>query len=248
MKWNDKGIVLSAKKYSESGLILAVMTANHGNHKGLVRWGNSKTGRSLYQPGNMIQVSWNARLEDHLGSFRCELVKTSLSEFLSDPLKLAALSSICALTELSFPEREPHPVFYGGLEELLLRISEPNWTQRYVTLELLILSELGFGLDLAACAVSGMREELVYVSPKTGRAVSKDAGAPYRKKLKVLPEFLLNQKKVLRDVSLAEIYKGLSLSGYFLDRHIFSQRTRREPSARTRFVDRIKQMSTISSM
>ena len=248
MKWNDCGIVLSAKKYSESGLILAVMTANHGNHKGLVRWGNSKAGRSLYQPSNLIQVSWNARLEDHLGSFRCELIQTNLSEFLSDPLKLSALSSICALTELSFPEREPHPVFYGGLEDLLLRISEPDWNQRYVFLELLILSELGFGLDLAACAVSGMTEELAYVSPKTGRAVSKAAGAPYRRKLKVLPEFLLSQKKVFGDVPLVEIYKGLSLSGYFLERHIFSQRTGKEPSARTRFVDRIKQMSTISSM
>ena len=149
---------------------------------------------------------------------------------------------------MSFPERESHPIFYGGLEDLLLRISEPDWLQRYVCLELLILSELGFGLDLSACAVSGMTEELAYVSPKTGRAVSKAVGAPYHRKLKILPEFLLSQKKLFRDLPLVEIYKGLSLSSYFLERHIFSQRTGKEPSARTRFVDRIKQMSTISGI
>ena len=247
MNWSDEGIVLSARKHGETSVIVTLMTAEHGRHAGLVRGGTAQRARGLYEPGNLVTADWRARLEDHLGTFKCELLKSNAALVLDFPLRLAGLSSACAVTERALPEREPHPQHYLCLSALLAAIEEDNWVQRYVLWELQILANLGFGLDLSACAATGNTDHLIYVSPRSGQAVSAEAGAPYRKKLLPLPSFLLGSASEVASPSSQDLTKGLELTGYFLRRQVFIHHKTGGPSARTRFVDRLTHKGTISS-
>jgi len=234
MDWRDDGIVLSLRKHGESSVIVHLLTREHGRHSGLVRGGNSKKLRGVLQPGNEVHANWRARLEEHLGGYSIELLDGHTGRVLSDPNRLAAMSSACALVDICLPEREPHLNLFASLKALLLVLPDEGWEGAYVAWELSLLAELGFGLDLSACAATGATEDLIYVSPKSGRAVSAEAGEVYRKKLLPLPAFLL-QNTAFNSTSLSE---GLRLTGYFLERHVLSPHGKLLPDARGRIAPR----------
>src|SRR5262249_43073865 len=220
MDWADDGIVLAARPHGESSAILTLLTRGHGRHAGLVRGGWSRRMRGLLEPGNRVQATWRARLPEHLGNYTCEPAG-SMAVLLDAPTRLAALTSAAAVSELALPEREPHPQAFDGFERLLAVLrsapGELEWQAAYVRWEMNLLAEIGFGLDLARCAASGAVENLAYVSPKSGRAVSAAVGAPYRTRLLPLPAFLAGS-------GLADggaILDGLRLTGHFLDQHVF---------------------------
>lgn len=230
MDWRDDGIVLSLRRYGESSVVVHLLTREHGRHSGLVRGGNSKKQRGVLQPGNEVHANWRARLEEHLGGYSIELLDGHTGRVLSDPNRLAAMSSACALVDICLPEREPHLNLFASLKALLLVLPDEGWEGAYVAWELSLLAELGFGLDLSACAATGATEDLIYVSPKSGRAVSAKAGEVYRKKLLPLPTFLL-QNTAFNSKSLSE---GLRLTGYFLERYVLSPHGKLLPDARGR--------------
>ena len=234
MDWTDDGIVLSARRHGENAAIVSLLTREHGRHPGLVRGGAGRKMRGTLQPGNAVHAHWRGRLAEHLGSYTCELVQAYAAEILDTPLQLAALSAACALAETALPEREPHPAVYDGLRVVLDALDVDWWPSIYVKWELGLLQELGFGLDLAACAATGTVDDLAYVSPKSGRAVSLEAGAPYKGVLLTLPAFLLGGGGAgdARDVA-----DGLKLPGFFLERHVYHGPL---PPARERLTQRIE--------
>lgn len=242
MEWTDQGIVLSARRHGESSVILSVLTAEHGRHAGLVRGGSSRRQRGILEPGNLVTATWRARLEDHLGSFSVELLRNPSAAWLDDPARLSALSAACIIADQTLPEREPSDTIYQGMRDLFAAMADggagegPGWVAAYVAWELALLGELGFGLDLTACAATGQNDALAYVSPRSGRAVSISAGEPYREKLLKLPGFLVGQGAP----SPVDIADGLALTGYFLDRHLFAPHQRRLPDPRARLVERIR--------
>ncbi len=247
MNWSDIGIVLSARKHGEGSAIVSLMTLEHGRHAGLVRGGSGKRARGIYEAGNLVSVEWRARLEDHLGSFTCELLQPQAALYLDDSFRLSGLSSACAVLEMALPEREPHPEIYESLFNFIVNLSEDTWLEEYVKWELDLLADLGFGLDLTSCASTGQNDELIYVSPKSGQAVSTNAGEPYKDKLLALPDFLMNEQKNPPEIDFNALYLGLNLTGYFMGRHVFIHHNNGEPPARIRLVDRIKQKHTISN-
>lgn len=231
MEWSDQAFVLSARPFGEGAALVALLTRDHGRHNGLVKGGASRKDRGTYQPGNKVAASWRARLDDQLGSLRCEPLGPGTASFLDDRSRLAAISSACALCETALPEREIHGALYEALDALMASMNGESWPEIYIRWELVLLRELGFGLDLSACAATGNTEALAFVSPRTGRAVSADAGRPYRDRLLKLPGFLVGEG----EADMAEVQAGLRLTGHFLERHI-----PRLPAARTRFIDRLR--------
>ena len=261
MEWRDNGFVLNARRHGESGLIVELLTAEHGRHAGLVRGGQSPRRRALLQPGNAIAAVWRGRLPEHLGTLDCELVAAHAARLLDDPDRLAALSAATALLLAALPEREPHPDLYASFAGLLAALaptlpspasggrlgrgsaaaldSPDLWMPAYVAWECGLLAALGFGLDLARCAVTGTNEDLVYVSPRSGRAVSRESGAPYRDKLLPLPGFLWRDSPALP----ADIVAGLVLTRHFLLHHLLEPQGGRLPEARERLVERMRQLA-----
>ena len=235
MDWSDHGIVLSARKHGESAAIVTLLTGLHGRHAGLVRGGAGRRARGVYQPGNRVDATWRARLAEHLGTYSCELSRAHAADHLHHPLRLLALAAACAILDAGLPEREPHPVLFERLDALLEGLGADGWAADYVRWEVLLLSELGFGLDLSACAATGATDDLIYVSPRTGRAVSQAAGAPYRDRLLALPSFLAGQ--IGAPPGASDIYDGLKLTGHFLDAHVFAPDDRALPAVRTRLVE-----------
>ena len=242
MDWTDDGIVLAARRHGESALVLSLLTRAHGRHAGLVRGGAGRRGRALYEPGNRLHATWKARLTEHLGSYVCELVAADAAALLDDAGRLAALSSACALVEVALPEREPHPNAYEGLGALIQALSQPNYVTEYVRWELALLTELGFGLDLASCAATGANDDLAYVSPKSGRAVSAAAAEPYRQRLLPLPRFLIAPV----EPAAREVAEGLRLTGHFLAEHVFAHRQGGAPAARERLVERLARQTRMT--
>jgi DNA repair protein RecO (recombination protein O) len=243
MQWRDSGIVLRARRHGERALLLHVLTQEHGRHAGLLRNGQSAKQRGWYEPGNELDIAWRARLAEHLGTFRAELQRSHAARFLDDPPRLAALAAAAALADAVLPEHEPHPRAYRGLLELIAALEEGRgWAGRYVRWELDLLAELGFGLDLASCAATGRNDNLIYVSPRSGQAVSASAGEPYRDKLLLLPPFLIAEGTPTQ----ADLADGLTLTGFFLERRVAQPHDRKLPAARARFVDAIRRMATIS--
>jgi DNA repair protein RecO (recombination protein O) len=237
MEWRDTGFVLATRRHGESALIAELLTREHGRHAGLVRGGQSPRRRALLQPGNHILAHWRGRLPEHLGSFDCELVEAHAVRFLDDADRLAAVTSAIALLLAALPEREPNAELYQSFAALLSAFnSSANWLRHYVEWEIGLLSSLGFGLDLVHCAVTGAAEDLAYVSPRTGRAVSRAAAAPYRDKLLPLPAFLWRDSPAER----RDIAAGLVLTGYFLLHHLLEPHGRRMPEARERLAERMR--------
>ncbi len=235
MDWQDNGIILSVRKHGETSAIVNVLTRTHGRHAGLVRGGGGKRMSGILQPGNKVQARWHARLPEHLGTYTVEPVTAYAASALSDARKLAALTSACALIEAALPERQAHPAVLDGLEVLLTSLDDDTvWPVIYVKWEIGLLAELGFGLDLAHCAATGTTEDLTYVSPRTGRAVSTAAAQPYKERLLPLPAFLLDSG------ADADIAGGLQLTGYFLENHVFQHRDADMPAARRRLAERFR--------
>ncbi len=233
IEWVDHGIVLSVRRHGEYDAIVQVLTEEHGRHAGVVKGGAGRKARGAYQPGNLLQVKWRARLDEHLGTFSGEVEKVYAAEAMLDRRSLTALTALCATAEAVLPEREPHALAYQQACHLLDTLGEPNWAADYVLWEMHLLNELGFGLDLSSCAATGDLEDLIYVSPKSGRAVSRDAGAPYRAQLLPLPAFLTAAEQ--RDPDITEIAAGFDLTGFFLERHIYAPHRQTLPDARQRY-------------
>ena len=246
MNWSDIGIVLSTRKHGEGSAIVSLMTPEHGRHAGLVRGGSGKRARGIYEAGNIVSADWRARIEEHLGSFTCELIKPQAALYFDDSLRLAGLSSVCAVLEMALPEREPHPEVYESLFNFIANLDSENWLEDYVRWELKLLSDLGFGLDLTTCASTGQSDELIYVSPKSGQAVSTTAGEPYKDKLLALPSYLQKGGEASDQNHFEAVFQGLHLTGYFMDRNVFIHSKNGAPPARTRLVDRVKQKHMIA--
>lgn len=246
MEWEDDGIVLATRRYGEGALIVQLLTRGHGRHAGLVRGGQGRKLRTVYQIGNHVSAVWKARLAEHLGTLSGELRHGHAARVLEDPARLACLAAAAALAEAALPEREPHARAFEGLCALLDALDEDRgWAVGYVEWEMLLLAELGFGLDLSRCAATGERADLVYVSPRSGQAVSAAAGEPYRDKLLPLPRFLLAPQGE-RAPSPAEVFDGVTLTGYFLDARVFGPAGCDLPQARARFVDLLERMATMA--
>src|SRR5271154_1675579 len=258
MEWHDQGVVLAERRHGESGAIVSVLPVEHGRHAGRVRSTQSARTRGVFVPGNLVLASWRARLDEHLGTFTAELVTPFAARVLDDPGRPArpasacrptapgrpaCRASACALTDLALPEREPHPRAFAALHALMETAARQDWAAAYVRWELDLLAELGFGLDLRNCAVTGTTDDLGFVSPRTGRAVSIVAAEPWRDRLLALPRFLVDQAIT---PSPAELRAGLALTGLSLATPLFAPPGRGEPAARSRLLERIDRLDTIS--
>lgn len=231
MEWQDEGVVLSARPHGETDAILSALTFEHGRHVGLVKGGVGRRARPLLQPGNRLELTWKARLTEHLGHFSAEPLQAFGNRLLDDPLRLAALASATALVDEGLAEREPHPRLYAALLVLLeAMLADPRWPETYVRFELVLLQELGFALDLERCAVTGATDDLAFVSPRTGRAVSRGAAGDLAARLLPLPPFLVADVPA----TFTDVAAGLRLSGHFLAKHLFAAADRPLPAARER--------------
>ena len=218
MDWRDEGILLTARRHGESAAIVEIFTAAHGRHAGVVRGGASRRMAPILQPGTRLAVDWSARLEEHIGSFRVDPVAGLAPAVMADGAALAALTAMTALVAATLPERDAHPDLYARSRDLVAALATvPDWPARYAAWELALLAELGFGLDLAACALTGATQDLAWVSPRTGRAVSRGAGAPWADRLLALPAFLRLDHAPAGPGDLAA---ALALTGHFLDARV----------------------------
>jgi DNA repair protein RecO (recombination protein O) len=233
MEWTDEGIVLSVRPHGEAGAIAELLTRAHGRHLGLVHGGRSRRLRPVLQPGNAVRAVWRARLAEHLGFMTIEADTSYAAQVMSDRLALLGLGSVCYLARL-LPERDPHPDVYDSLRHLMAALADGgDWPAMLVEWELALIGELGFGLDLSRCAATGARSKLRYVSPKSGRAVCAEAGAPYHDKLLPLPPFLAGDDA---PPTRADICAGLRLTGYFLDRWVLAPGEMHLPDVRVRLL------------
>lgn len=238
-RWQDQAIVLAVRPHGENGAIASLLTEGQGRHAGYIRGARSSKMRGTLEVGNVVDANWQARTSDSLGSLQLELSKNPTAHFMQDPLKLAALQSACALCDAALPEREGHAGLFHGLRVLSEALQTEIWSAAYVMWEIALLKELGFALDMGRCAGGGSPEDLAYVSPKTGRAVSLKAGAPYKDKLLPLPQFLRSGGDAGGDD--ADVFTGLQMTGYFLEHWVFAHHTQGVPEARVRFCTRFKE-------
>ncbi|MBV9783276.1 MAG: DNA repair protein RecO [Acidisphaera sp.] len=240
MEWEAPAIILSARPYGEGDAIASVLTEEHGVHRGLARGGASSRHAAVWQGGNLVQVRWVGRLADQLGSYTGELVHAAAALALDDALTLAMLTSVCAVAEGALPERQPHPRVFAGMLHLLANLAHREEALAdLVRWEAALLAELGYGLDLARCAVTGSGEDLAFVSPKTGRAVSAGAAGAWKPRLLRLPAFLLGQGPA----GPADWRDGLRLTGHFLARDAFGHHHRPLPPARQLLYDRVADLA-----
>ena len=235
MEWRDEGLVIGVRRHGESSVIAELMTRLHGRHMGLVRSGRSRSMQPVLQPGNHVEAHWRARIEEHLGQYALEAARLRTAELMASPQALHGVGHISALLRL-LPEREPHENLYDMASLIVEHVQEREMAPALVVrFELAVLVELGFGLDLSECAATGTREELVYVSPKSGRAVSRGAGAPYAERLLPLPDFL-TQEQVAMQAPRDDLRAAFRMTGYFLERDIFAARGLPMPDARAAFI------------
>ena len=238
MEWEAPAIVLAARPYGEGDALATVLTEEHGAHRGLSRGGASRNKSATWQPGNLLQLRWVARLADQLGNFTAELVHPVAALAMDDPLALAILASACAVAEGALIERQPHSGVFAGLLHLITRLSTgPSALTELVQWELILLAELGYGLDLASCALTGATEDLLWASPRTGRAVCAAAAEPWQGRLLPIPPFL--RGGVADPAGWAA---GLALTGHFLARDAFGSQHRPLPAARDRLLARVQAM------
>ena len=234
MEWSDEGLVLARRRHGETSAIVSLFTRDHGRHLGLVRGGAGTRAGGLFQPGNLVTARWRARLEDQLGSFACELAEGFAARVLDDSGRLGALAAATAVLETGLPERAPYPALYAATLTLARRLSEPDYAAAYGRWEAGLLAELGFGRDLESCAATGVVDDLAFVSPRSGRAVSAAAGRPWADRLMTLPRFLSDADA---EAGPAEIAAALALTGHFLERHLLAPARRHLPAARVRFAE-----------
>ena len=235
MEWREEGLLLSQRRHGETAAIIEVFTENHGRHSGVVRGGASRKIAPILQPGAQLDLTWRARLEDHLGVFTVEPVKSRAAFLMNDRLTLAGLNAVTALLSFAMPEREPHGAIYQRTIAVLDMMEEgPFWPLAYLRWEMSLLEDLGFGLDLSDCAATGGTEDLAFISPRTGRAVSQAGAGVWKDRLLPLSPSLLG----LGDGSPAELADGLRVTGHFLQSQLApSLGDRPLPASRQRFLD-----------
>lgn len=236
MEWSDDGTIIGVRHHGENAVILEVLTRLHGRHLGLVRGGRSARAQPVLQPGNAVSLTWRARLDEHLGEYKVELITSHAARLMAAPVALYGLAVISALLRL-LPERDPHPALHEGLAVLIEHLDELNLAPALVVrFEVAMLAELGFGLDLTRCAVTGSPDDLTHVSPKSGKAVSRKVAEPYQDRLLALPRFL-SEGQGARQPSAADIAAGFALTGFFLRRHVLEPRGLLEPPERARLLE-----------
>ncbi len=221
MQWTDEGIVLGVKRHGEASGILELMTREHGRHLGMVRGAFGTRMKPILQPGNGVTANWRARLDEHLGNYTVEALNLRAAGFFGASHAMYGVTHLAALMRL-LPERDPHEGLYEAFETLLDKLDDPAWAApAVVRFELRLLAELGFGLDLSECAATGVRDDLVFVSPRSGRAVSRLAGEPYADRMLRLPAFLQEEAA---SASTGDLADGFALTGFFLERHVLMPR------------------------
>lgn len=236
MQWSDDGLVIGARRHGESGVILELMTRAHGRHLGLVHGGRGKRLAAVLQPGNTVRATWRARVDDALGNYGVEPLEAASSRLIASRLALYGLAHLAGLLRL-LPERDPHPALHEAAMVMIEHLDDAAVVPPLmVRFEVAILAELGFGLDLTACAATGATEDLAYVSPKSGRAVSQGAGTFYKDKLLALPGFLAGGPDAGFEAGSEAVQAGFRLTGFFLQRHIWDVRGHAPPEERERFV------------
>ena len=237
IEWRDEGAVLTMRPHGESAAIVEVFTAGHGRHAGVVRGGAGRRMAPLLQPGAQVEVVWRARLPDHLGAFAVEPMRSRAAQAMGDRLALAGLNAVTALLARVLPEREAHGALYARTVQLLDLLGQGEvWPLAYLRWEMALLEEMGFGLDLTVCAVTGVAEDLAHVSPRTGRAVSRAAAGVWAERLLPLPPVMLGQG----EATGAEVAAALAVTGHFLDRRLFaSLGDRPVPAPRARLLAEI---------
>jgi DNA repair protein RecO (recombination protein O) len=235
MQWTDEGIVIGTRRHGETSLIVELMTRAHGRHLGLVRGGRSRRLRPVLQAGNSVIATWRARLDEHLGHYAVEPSIDRAGRLIASAAAIYGMQAAAALLRL-LPEREAHPRLFAFLTAILEAFDDPRLAAALIArFEMLLLEDLGFGLDLDQCAVTGSNDDLAYVSPKTGRAVTRSVGEEYQSRLLPLPPFLVADLSGIPP-SAAEIGDAFRLTGYFLARHVLDPRGLALPDARTSFV------------
>lgn len=234
-QWDNQGIILSVRRHGESGAVVAILTEEYGRWFGYVRGATGTKMRGVLEVGNIVDVSWQSRVADNMGNFTLELVRNSSAPFMQDALRLAALQSALGLCDAALPEREAHGGLFHGTIALFEALGSEIWGAAYVMWEISFLRELGFSLDLSRCAGGSDDPDLIYVSPKTGRAVSRSAGAVYKDKMLPLPGFLIGAG----DIDMDAVRDGLRMSGYFLEHWAFTHRSGGMPEGRVVFMERV---------
>lgn len=242
MEWRDQGILLNVRRHGETSAIIDVFTADHGRHAGVVRGGTSRKIAPILQPGAQLDLTWRARLEDHIGAFAVEPVRSRAAAAMGSRLSLAGLNAVSAVLLFCLPEREVHGPLYRRTERLMDLLGQDElWPLAYLRWELALLEEMGFGLDLSACAATGARNGLEFISPKTGRAVSRAGAGEWADRLLPLPDCLLERG----EAPDAEIAQGFEVTGYFLRHKLAHELVHKPlPEARQRFVDLFVRLSS----
>lgn len=238
MEWRDEGIILGTRRHGETSAILEVMTRAHGRHLGIVRGGRSRRIQPVLQAGNRVELVWRARLDEHLGMYQVEPIEMNAARLFDSASAVYGLQTLAAHLRL-LPERDAHAGLFEALALVIGHLGEPlAAAELLVRFELLVLEELGFGLDLSQCAATGSRTELAYVSPKSGRAVSRAAGLEWQDRLLALPPFLLHGSGLRADAPAMD--QAFRITGFFLGRHVYEPRGILEPDARTGFLSAIR--------
>ncbi|MEM9580801.1 MAG: DNA repair protein RecO [Pseudomonadota bacterium] len=242
MDWRSEGILLNVRRHGESSAIIDVFTPDHGRHAGIVRGGTSRRLAPILQPGAQIDVHWRARLEEHLGTYAVEPVRSRAAQVMSDRIALAGLNAVVALVAFALPEREEHASLYRQTEQLLDLLGQGEvWPLAYLRFELALLENCGLRLDLSECAVTGAKDGLIYVSPRTGRAVSAEGAGEWADKLLPLPPILRAQG----EGDDSEVLDALRVTGYFLDHKLAQEQISKPlPEARGRYIDQFARQVT----
>lgn len=238
MEWRDEALIIGVRKHGETNVIVEAMTLSHGRHLGLVRGGRSRRMQPMLQPGNQVSLTWRARLDEHLGLYAVELTEPRAARLMASALALHGVNLLAALLRL-LAERDPHPGLYEAASLIAEHLDDEKIAPALlVRFELGILAELGFGLDLSRCAATGTTDDLIYVSPKSGRAVSQRAGAPYQDRLLRLPGFLRSDASTEHPAP-SDLGDAFELTGYFLGRDVFAPRGLDLPDSRRAYLAEI---------
>jgi DNA repair protein RecO (recombination protein O) len=243
MEFHEEAFVLSARAHGDTGVVADLLTETHGRHAAYVAGGASRKMKPFLQPGSRVIADYRARTSDHLGSARLEAVGEGASALFEDSMALTGLAAATAVTQGALPEREAHPGAFLAFEALMGAFQIPEvWPAIFVRFEAGLLEDLGFGLDLSRCAATGTMDDLIYVSPRTGRAVSREAGAPYADKMLKLPPFMLGAQAGLGE---GDVGAGLDLTGHFLEQFVFNPQNKPLPPARDWMMSKLREQGRL---
>ena len=242
MKWDDIGLIISSRRHGDNGLIISVLTRDHGKHSGYIRNKVTKKNSFIYELGNFINLTWTGRLEEHLGYYQCELIKSYSYNFFNNSLNLSALNSFCDMQNIFLPEREVYKNLYEESINFVKIVNNNSydWLSHYVKWELFLLSELGYGIDLSSCAVTGKKSDLIYVSPSSGRAVSASAVGKWKNRMLDLPKFLIT--KDMSNIEKENIINGIKLTSYFFKKYLTNLGLNL-PASRDRFINELLKLN-----